>query len=89
MPAAPTGIKAKADGAELMLTWKANASIDKVKQYNVYFSDKEKGTFTKLGSVKEATEFHYLAVAYNGYYKVTAVNDAGESKPSAAIAYNK
>ncbi|KRF32051.1 transglycosylase domain-containing protein [Paenibacillus sp. Soil787] len=88
LPAAPTGIKAKADGAGVMLTWKANASKDKVKQYHVYFSDKEKGTFKKLGSVEDATEFHYYAAAYNGYYKVTAVNDAGESKPSAAIAYN-
>ncbi|MCY9668046.1 transglycosylase domain-containing protein [Paenibacillus alginolyticus] len=88
LPAAPTGIKAKADGAGVVLTWKANASKDKVKQYQVYFSDKEKGTFKKLGSVSDATEFHYYAAAYNGYYKVTAVNDAGESKPSAAIAYN-
>ena len=52
LPAAPTGIKAKADGAGVMLTWKANASKDKIKQYNVYFSDKEKGTFKKLGSVE-------------------------------------
>ncbi|MFD0697202.1 transglycosylase domain-containing protein [Paenibacillus sp. GCM10027628] len=88
LPAAPTGIKAKEDGAGLVLTWKSNASKDKVKQYNVYYSDKEKGTYTKLGFVKDATEYHYYATAYNGYYKVTAVNDAGESKPSAAIAYN-
>lgn len=89
LPDAPTGIKAKAVGAELTITWKANDTKDKVKQYYVYFSDKEKGTFTKLGSVKDTSEFHYFAAAYNGYYRVTAINDAGESKPSAAIAYNK
>ncbi|MDD9270145.1 transglycosylase domain-containing protein [Paenibacillus sp. GCM10023248] len=87
-PAAPTGLKAKADGAGITLTWKANASKDKVKKYNVYYSSKEKGTYTKLGTVDNAAEFHYYAAAYNGYYKVTAVNDSGESKPSAAIAYN-
>ncbi|WP_311198860.1 fibronectin type III domain-containing protein [Paenibacillus hexagrammi] len=88
-PSAPTGLKAKEDGAGIVISWKANTSKDKVKQYNVYFSDKEKGTYTKLGSVKDSTEFHYYAAAYNGYYKVTAVNDAGESKPSATIAYNR
>ncbi|MFC5453152.1 transglycosylase domain-containing protein [Paenibacillus aestuarii] len=88
LPAAPSGLKAKQDASSLTLTWKANPSKDKVKQYNVYFSDKEKGPFTKLGSVKNANEFHYFAAVYNGYYKVSAVNDAGESKQSAAIAYN-
>jgi penicillin-binding protein len=88
LPAAPTGLKAKSDGAGIMITWKASASKDKVKKYYVYFSDKEKGPFTKLGSVDNATEFHYYAAAYNGYYKVTAVTDSGESKPSVSIAYN-
>ncbi|NOV03295.1 transglycosylase domain-containing protein [Paenibacillus planticolens] len=87
-PSAPSGLKAKADDAGIVLTWRANAGKDKVKKYNVYFSDKEKGTFSKLGSVENGTEFHYYAAAYNGYYKVTAVNDSGESKPSATIAYN-
>ncbi|GGI43064.1 hypothetical protein GCM10008018_00180 [Paenibacillus marchantiophytorum] len=87
-PTAPSGLKAKVDGAGIVLNWKANPTKDKVKKYNVYFSDKEKGTFTKLGSVDNATEFHYYAAAYNGYYKVSAVSDAGESKPSAAIAFN-
>ncbi|KRE90522.1 carboxypeptidase [Paenibacillus sp. Soil766] len=88
-PSAPTGIKAKAEEASLVLTWKANDAKDKVKQYVVYFSDKEKGTFTKLGTVENGNEFHYYAAAFNGYYKITAINDAGESKFSATIAYNK
>ncbi|OCT17007.1 carboxypeptidase [Paenibacillus pectinilyticus] len=87
-PAAPTGIKAKTDEASLVLTWKANDAKDKVKQYVVYFSDKEKGTYTKLGTVDNGTEYHYYAAAYNGFYKITAINDAGESKFSATIAFN-
>lgn len=87
-PAAPTGLKAKANGASLTLTWKANASKEKVKKYNVYYSSKEKGTYTKLGTVENGTEFHYYAAAYNGYYKVTAANDSGESKASASITFN-
>ncbi|MEW9697861.1 transglycosylase domain-containing protein [Paenibacillus sp. SI8] len=89
LPSAPTGVKAKEDGAGLNLTWKANSPKEKVKQYYVYYSDKEKGPYTKLGSVKDATEFHYYAAAYNGYYKITAINEAGESKASNSIAYNK
>lgn len=41
-PGAPTGLKAKADGAGITLSWKANAAKEKVKKYNVYFSNKEK-----------------------------------------------
>ncbi|RTE03608.1 transglycosylase domain-containing protein [Paenibacillus whitsoniae] len=89
VPSAPTGLKTKMDGPSLVISWKANAAKDKVKHYNVYYSDKEKGTFTKLGAVDSGTEFRYYAAVYNGYYKVTAVNDAGESKFSAVIAYNQ
>lgn len=87
-PGAPTGLKAKADGAGIVLTWKANAGKEKIKKYNIYFNDKEKGTYSKLGSVDNGTEFHYYAAAYNGYYKVTAVNESGESKASVPIAFN-
>jgi penicillin-binding protein len=89
VPSAPSGLKAKEEGAGIVLNWSANSTKEKVKQYQLYFSDKENGTYKKLGSVKDATEFHYYSVIYYGFYKVSAVNDAGESKPSSAIELKK
>lgn len=86
-PAAPDGVKVKAEGAALLIKWSANSS--KVKEYQVYYSEKENGNYKKLGSVEGATEFHYYAVIYDGFYKVRAVNDAGESKLSAPVPFKK
>ncbi|MCD1257943.1 transglycosylase domain-containing protein [Paenibacillus athensensis] len=86
-PSAPSGLKAKADGASLVLSWSANPAKDKVTGYQVYYSDKEKGPFHKLATVQGAAEFHYYAAAYTGYYRVTAMNDIGESKPSPTLIY--
>ncbi|UQZ87212.1 Penicillin-binding protein 1F [Paenibacillus konkukensis] len=89
IPAAPSGLTVKSSGAGILLNWKANADKDKVKQYIVYYSKKENGDYAKLGSVNNATEFRYYASGYEGYYKITAVNELGESKASAAIKYKK
>jgi penicillin-binding protein len=86
-PSAPAGIKLKAEGAGLNISWSANPATEKIKQYDVYYSDKDNGTYKKLGTVKEGTQFSYFAVAYNGYYKITATNAAGESKPSATAVF--
>ncbi|WP_248926485.1 transglycosylase domain-containing protein [Paenibacillus hamazuiensis] len=88
-PSAPGGLTVKPSGAGLQFKWTENAAKEKVKSYNVYFSEKENGTFTKLGSVNGGNEFNYYAVSYDGFYRITAVNDAGESKPSTAVQFKK
>lgn len=89
VPSAPAGLTVKLKGMSLQLNWKANADKDAVKQYNVYYAEKENGKYRKLGSVNNAVEFSYYAVVYDGSYRVTAVNDIGESSPSAAVNYKK
>ncbi|TBL78297.1 transglycosylase domain-containing protein [Paenibacillus thalictri] len=88
-PAAPAGFSVHAVGAGIQLTWNPNEAKDKVKKYVVYFNDKDTGAFTKLGEATEALEFNYYSVSYNGFYQVTAVNDAGESKPSSVVKFTK
>ncbi|TDF96542.1 transglycosylase domain-containing protein [Paenibacillus piri] len=88
-PSVPAGLAVKANGAGIVLNWKENAEKDKVKEYVVYFSQQEKGDFTKLGTVNKGTEFRYFATSYDGYYKITAVNEIGESKPTASIHFKK
>ncbi|MBP1996486.1 transglycosylase domain-containing protein [Paenibacillus eucommiae] len=81
-PSSPAGLKAKEDGAGVMFTWSANPGKENVKQYILYYSEKEGGTYNKLGSVKNATEFYYYAITYKGFYRLTAISDSGESSPS-------
>lgn len=87
-PAAPTGLKVGAKGMAAQLTWSSNPADDKVKQYEIYFSDKENGTYQKLGT-STGTEFIYYAPSDQGYFRIHAVNDKGESAPSAAVLYKK
>jgi len=88
-PAAPSGLTVKATSAAIDLTWKANPPSDRVTQYNIYYSAQEKGPYTKLGTASNATRFLYYSDKGEGYYKISAVNAAGESKLSDAVRYKK
>lgn len=85
-PSAPKNVGVKASGAGIEISWSANAKTESVKRYDIYYSEKEDGTFKKLQSTtKEKLE--YNALVYDGWYRVVAVNDAGESKPSPAVPF--
>ncbi|SDD99631.1 penicillin-binding protein [Paenibacillus sp. UNCCL117] len=88
-PSAPAAPAVKSTGGGIELSWKANAAKEKVKSYTVYFSAKEDGEFTKLGTVSQATQFRYYAVSTEGFYRITATNEHGDSKPSPAKAFKK
>jgi penicillin-binding protein len=87
VPETPGGLGVKTGGAGIILNWKANPGKDNVKQYNIFFSKQENGVYTKLGTVSNGTEFRYYAAAYDGYYKISAINDRGESKQSSAVSF--
>lgn len=87
-PSTPVSFSLKASNSALQLSWKSGGGKEKALGYNVYFSMKENGTYQKLGSTPaDSTEFRYFAVDYDGYYKVAAYNEAGESKPTPPTAY--
>jgi penicillin-binding protein len=90
-PAAPVSLALKeAPISGLSLTWKPGNAQDRIIGYNVYFSDTEKGTYKKLGTAPVGSaEFRYYALTYDGYYKVAAYNEAGESQPTAPVEYKK
>lgn len=87
-PAAPTGLTAGTKGMAARLTWTANPAGDKVKQYVVYFSEREGGVYQKLGT-SAGTEFICYPLSEQGYFKISAVNDKGESPASAPVFYKK
>ncbi|MDF2927334.1 MAG: carboxypeptidase [Paenibacillaceae bacterium] len=87
-PEVPSGLKVNNKGVSIQVVWSKNASENNVSQYNVYYSDKEDGPYRKLGS-STGTEFIYFAASEEGYYKLSAVNDKGESELSKSVHYKK
>jgi penicillin-binding protein len=88
-PSTPTELTLNADSnAGMTISWKAGNAKDRILGYNVYFSDTQNGPYKKLGTAPaNSTQFRYFALVYDGFYKVSAYNEAGESKPTAPVEY--
>ena len=73
----PSGIEAVAEGENTYIKWIPILGADR---YNIYRSEEEHGEYVKIGSseIPEYTDVNTLGNLY--YYKVTAVNNDGESK---------
>jgi len=84
VPSAPAGLQAKADSIGVSLTWNANPASDSVKTYQVWYASSASGPYRLLGTT-DSPSFEYVSPASVGWYRVTAVNDAGESPPSASV----
>lgn len=84
--AVPLGLAMVANSADsISLAWYKPAN-DNVKSYNVYVSDKADGTFTKIDSVTDRAATHRkLTPGTSYFYKVSAVNETGESAQTAAV----
>lgn len=81
VPAAPTGLTAASNTAQVYLTWTASPGAT---SYNIKRSLTNGGPYTTMAAVLAATNYNDTAIA-NGasyYYMVTAVNANGESLPS-------
>lgn len=88
VPASPRSLTLKPTSAGLEISWAANAANEAVKRYDIYYSDKESGTYQKLQS-SNTNKVNYYAILYDGWYRVTATNNNGESPPSKAVQYKK
>jgi len=85
VPAVPANVSVEPNGVSVLIKWMPNAAADQVKHYNIYFSDTENGNYKKIGTVNGplASQYFYIGAVFTGFYQVTAVNDKGESPPSA------
>ena len=83
-PSAPTGLAATSSGVGVSLSWNANPAAEEVSKYEVWYSTSENGPYKLLGST-ESPKFEYVTLQPNGWYRVTAVNQAGSSAPSGTV----
>lgn len=87
MPAQPSGISTLASDGQVEVRWGAVAGSD---TYNVYFSEKAgapKEEAAKVAGIKEPSYAHKdLKNSATYYYRVSAVNKAGEGALSAETA---
>ncbi|WJH33184.1 fibronectin type III domain-containing protein [Paenibacillus sp. CC-CFT747] len=87
-PGSPSGLRAKSEGMSVQLSWNASPSSEQVTQYTVYYSNKENGSYRKLGT-SPINGYLHMSNVTEGFYRVTAENRSGESPPSSSIEVKK
>lgn len=82
---APQNVSAavREGGVGIVLTWSRPEGAQ-ITQYNVYYSGTRDGEYRLIGS-SERERFEYISFPIDGWYRVTAVSDGGESPPSAPV----
>lgn len=89
-PSAPTGVTATNTGTssspEIKISW---SYVSNATSYKVYRSSSSSGTYSQIGSSTSNTYMYdYSPMTGYNYYKVKAVNSAGESSYSSYASYN-
>ncbi len=90
VPNAPTGVTASNVGSssspQIKISW---SSVSNATGYKVYRSSSASGTYSQIGSETSNTYLYdYSPMSGYNYYKVKAVNSAGESSYSSYTYYN-
>lgn len=80
-PAAPTGLSVTINNNNASLTWKA---VVDATSYKVYYKN-QNGDYKVLTAKSTKLQIPNLSKSTKYFFKVTAVNTAGEGKPSAEI----
>ncbi len=89
-PSAPTNVSATNIGSALLPTIQISwSSVSSATSYKVYRSSSASGSYSQIGSTTSSTSLsdNNPLTGYN-YYKVKAVNSAGESDYSSYTSYN-
>lgn len=77
-PSSPTNVNSYVNGSGVQITWN---SVSSASYYKIYRSSSSYGTYASL-STSYSTSYYDNSPLTENYYKVTAVNDYGESEKS-------
>lgn len=81
-PSSPSGVSVNKDEGGFTASWKASPLLDLVTSYNVYVSDSEGGSYSKVGSTSD-TQYSIKTDYTSIWVKISAINVLGESALSA------
>ncbi|MCM3784263.1 transglycosylase domain-containing protein [Neobacillus mesonae] len=81
VPATPSGVSAQVTDQGIVISWTAQEGVT---GFNVYYSDTGQEPFQHVGTAG-FTSFTYNNAEAKGAFRITAVNEAGESSPSAPV----
>lgn len=84
-PSAPTGIAARVDGSSISVSWQ---SVTGATSYRIYRSSSPNGTYSMIGIAYSASYKDNYPITGNNYYKVSALNNHGESQQSSSVECN-
>ena len=84
-PNAPTGVNATLSGSQIQVSW---SSVSNATSYKVYRSSAADGSYTLIGSPTNTYYYDTNPLTGYNYYKVKAVNSAGESAFSSVASCN-
>lgn len=85
-PGQPT-IQATPEG--FTATWSGNPPGDQVSLYNIYYSPNNDGIFQQIGT-SQSNEFYFkINAPISGTFRITAVNELGESSASPTVFFEK
>lgn len=82
---APWDLKTEPSGSGIKLSWAANAASEQVTAYNIYYRSNENSEFALIGT---SSKSQYESPQTSGSFRVTAVNEAGESPSSVTVQVN-
>lgn len=85
VPAAPSGVTATVTDQGIRVSWAAQEGVT---SFKVYYSETGQEPFKEVGTASY-TSFKYNNTEATGAFRVTAVNAAGESTPSAAVTVSR
>jgi len=78
-PNPPTGVTAIQSGSSIVISWNGSAGAT---SYKVYTSSSASGSYTEIKEVSGTTCNDYPLTSRYYYYKVSAINEVGESAQS-------
>lgn len=85
VPSVPSGLSAVVDGSAISISW---YSVSGANSYKVYRSTSAYGSYSLVGTVYSASYRDSSPVSGYNYYKVSAVNNYGESQQSSYVSCN-
>ncbi|HEY2493973.1 MAG TPA: transglycosylase domain-containing protein [Paenibacillus sp.] len=87
-PTSPGQLQMESSSNGITMHW-APGSNNTATNYKIYYSENQDGPYSYIGSSNNTNYLYVTSVPLKGWYRVTALNDVGESEPSSPVYHEK